>query len=429
MSARTAYVKVMAAALLVALVVAGPAAATSMDLGDGSFLEAAPVLRDIQETIWFQGYLADAGSGSPINATYTVTASIHDAELGGGMVWGVESHVGTVIADGWFNIELGNVIGGLPAFDTPPYYLELVVNGETMSPRLKLASVPSAFQSLGADDGLNLPYSGTYGSSGDAFSITNTGPNIAGYFGINNAGSSAGAVYGKHNGTGAAVMAWHDGVGPAIRSVANGSGYAGVFEGSVAVSDSMVASGLVKGRSMQAEHFVAVGGTLLCSGFWMPTNEAQGGYVLQSQDTWGVAKWAPPNVIDTHVEATHTTFSGGGVVQHDNASVTLDVPGPGYIVVDSQVWYKFDHDVGTADKLYMQHSTSSTSFSEVITKRYFWEEPAGYPSEGDLDRTANVHDVFEIATAGTYDYYLVGMMTSGAGLDDQFVYSTTTAIY
>ncbi|MCK4916036.1 MAG: hypothetical protein KAS89_07685, partial [Candidatus Eisenbacteria sp.] len=182
MSTRTAINVAMLAVLVLVLGLAGTAGARSMELGDGAVFGDADPSRDIQESIWFQGFVADAGTGDPVNATYTVTARMYDAELGGTSVWGPETHLATVIVDGWFNIELGAVIGGLPAFDTPPYYLQLWIDGEMLEPRLKLASVPSAFQSLGADNGLNLPYAGSHGTSGNAFEITNTGPNICGYF-------------------------------------------------------------------------------------------------------------------------------------------------------------------------------------------------------------------------------------------------------
>ncbi|MFH1688896.1 MAG: hypothetical protein ABIE42_01500 [Candidatus Eisenbacteria bacterium] len=144
MFARAVARAVLAAVFVLGFVLSGSALASSVDLVDGA-LTGEPGSRDIQETIWFQGYIADRVSGEPVNATYTVEAEIFDAESGGSSVWGPESHVGTVIAAGWFSIELGDTIGGLPAFDTPPYYLQLTINGEPFTSRLKLASVPSAF--------------------------------------------------------------------------------------------------------------------------------------------------------------------------------------------------------------------------------------------------------------------------------------------
>jgi hypothetical protein len=389
MSTRTAISVAMFAILVLALGLAGTAGARSMELGEGAVFGDADLSRDIQETIWFQGFVADAGTSEPINATYTLTARMYDAEFGGATVWGPETHVATVIVDGWFNIELGAVVGGLPAFDTPPYYLQLTIDGETLAPRLKLASVPSAFQSLGADNGLNLPYSGTLGTSGHAFHITNTGPNVCGYFIINNAGSTAASLYGMHNGPGAAVLGWHNGTGPAIKGVANGSGYA-------------------------------------CSGIWMTRNPVEG-YVLRCADEWGNAEWGPPNVIDTHDENS-TTNIGSSATQYDEAQVTLTVPGPGYIVVTSNVRVKISHTSGTLDNLELNHSTgvSSMGSSNTLVDE---EIPSTYGTDTDMDRTFSVHSTHGVTGAGTYTYYLVGRMVSGQDSGDLFWYAQTTGIY
>jgi hypothetical protein len=109
--------------------------------------------RSIETTVWFQGFLADYSTGEPVdNETYEIVANIYSAASGGVWHWGPETHGAVPISDGWFSIELGSVIGGLPAFDDPPYYLDLTIDGETLDPRLKLASVPSAFQSAAADE-------------------------------------------------------------------------------------------------------------------------------------------------------------------------------------------------------------------------------------------------------------------------------------
>lgn len=382
--------------------------------------------RDIEETIWFQGYLADDATGDPINATYDVQARIYSDAVGGVSLWGPETHTDTDITDGWFNIELGSVIGSLPAFDTPPYYLQLIINGETLSPRLKMASVPSAFQSMGADNGLNLPYEGTWDSSGHAFQITNTGPNICGYFVINNAGSSAGAVYGKHNGSGSAVFGYHTGAGAAVKGVAAGSGYAGVFEGPVSITDSLSVEGTIHGQGAFFQHSVVTAGTLACSGVWIAEG-AQEGYVLRCKDSWGFGEWGPPNMMDTHNEGA-TTYVGGTVTQYDNAEVTLTVPGPGYIVVTSNVWFKFDHTSGITDGLYLSHSTSPTALGDAYD-RVYWEVPSTVATASDLDRTFSVHSTFPITSSGTYTYYLVGQMLHGDDGNDRFWFAQTTAIY
>ena len=424
MSTKTAISVAMSAVLVLILGLVGTAGARSMELGEGAMFGDADPSRDIQETIWFQGFVADPGTGEPIDDTYAVTARMYDSEFGGSSVWGPETHVATVITGGWFNIELGSVIGGLPAFDAPPYYLQLTINSETLTPRLKLASVPSAFQSLGADNGLNLPYSGTHGISGHAFEITNTGPNICGYFITNNAGSTAASLYGAHNGAGAAVLGWHSGTGPAIKGVANSSGLAGEFNGAVAVSGSLSVDG-----TLFARNSAIVPDTLMVGeGFWFAKDPVEG-YVLRCADSWGNAEWGPPLIMDTSESSGTTSFDGGSVVNQSGAQVTLTVPGSGYIVIESRVWFVVNHTGGTPDKLKLMHSTSPSSLSGSNIDLFFWEDPASLDTTTDLDRTVHVSNTYEIASSGTYTYYLVGQMAAGADAGDRFAFSQTTAIY
>jgi hypothetical protein len=111
---------------------------------------ADPSSRDIAQTIWYQGFLADATTGDPVNATYDVVASIYDADVDGTLLWGPETHAATPIVEGWFNVELGATLG-FPGFSEPPYYIEITVNGEVLEPRQKLGSVPSAFVAESAE--------------------------------------------------------------------------------------------------------------------------------------------------------------------------------------------------------------------------------------------------------------------------------------
>jgi hypothetical protein len=111
----------------------------------------AETQRDISQTIWFQGYATDSSTGYPIDATYDVIVEMFDSDVDGTSVWGPETHSSVQITAGWFSVELGASVD-LPTFPTPPYYLEITLNGEVMTPRQKLGSVPSAFRSARSDD-------------------------------------------------------------------------------------------------------------------------------------------------------------------------------------------------------------------------------------------------------------------------------------
>ncbi len=97
----------------------------------------------------YQGRLTDSG-GAPLNGTYALTFRIYDAETAGTMLW-EETQAGVVIQKGIFNILLGSVTNlGLP-FDKP-YWLEIKVGNEVMSPRQAITSSGYAIRAEEADN-------------------------------------------------------------------------------------------------------------------------------------------------------------------------------------------------------------------------------------------------------------------------------------
>lgn len=429
------------AVVLMALAVAphAPCADNTLELRSAE-LPAISQLggRSVQATIWFQGFLSDEATGEPVDATHTVTARIYDAEVGGVSVWGPESHVGTVVSAGWFSIELGSIAPPLPAFDAPPYYLEIWIGGEMLEPRLKLASVPSALQSGSADDGFELPYEGEHHSSGVAFRVTHYSTGICGHFVINSPGNSAAALYGSSNGTGPGVLGWADGsgsgvkgvsngVGPAVRGEANADGLAGQFDGSAEVlgefhvtETALFDSAVLANRLLAGQEFAFMEG-------------AAEGYVLTCDDSWGSASWQPlPEyrvpIIDRHSEDIAEVI-GPTWGQYDDAQVTLTVPGPGYISVDASLWVKLNHTEGQKDKLQVAISEFPDDIPMDFTAINSFEIPSSWPSAGVVGTTLHPHHMFRVTTSGTYSYYLVGEMSNGQDTFDYFWYAHMRGIY
>ncbi len=143
-------------ALLVMALAPALVAARSDDLPNTAALSnAAPSEQDraVPGTVWYQGFLADVDTGDPINDTVEIIAQIFDSAVDGTGLWGPETHGGTPVVEGWFNIELGSIESPLPDFSTPPYYVQLTINGETMDERQKLASAPTAIRAGDVDGG------------------------------------------------------------------------------------------------------------------------------------------------------------------------------------------------------------------------------------------------------------------------------------
>ncbi len=145
-----------------AMVLSG-AVALMLVLGGQATVQAME--RDVETTIWYQGFLADVDTGEPVNGTVTVVAALYDQPTGGTMVWGAETHAATTVTEGWFHVELGETVP-LVTFGDPPYYLGLTVEGELLEPRQKLASVPMALHSAHADTALVGGGSGLWSQAG-----------------------------------------------------------------------------------------------------------------------------------------------------------------------------------------------------------------------------------------------------------------------
>ncbi len=285
-----AMASLLCAALLTTFAAAGDDGSTGAGLEDtGSGANGSYAGRGIAETIWFQGFLADVDTGDPINGTVTVEAEIFDGPDAGVSVWGSETHNGVSVVEGWFNIELGS-IESLPGFDTPPYYLELHVDGENMDARQKFASVPMAYNASDFD----LPYNGTVSTPGTAFHVEQLG-----------AGTG---IYSRVGGSNPAIVGAHSASGVAIRGTSL-SGTAGDFIGDVDVDGDLsvnhnldvaddldVTGSATVGDSLVVTGNATVGDTLdalavECYNFKM-TNNATDGYVLTA-DNSGQGWWLP----------------------------------------------------------------------------------------------------------------------------------------
>ncbi len=104
-------------------------------------------------TVNYQGRLADS-DGAPLDDTLGMSFSLWDADTGGSLVWGPESHAAVPVSEGLFSVGLGSQTGGgIPTnvWDGDRY-LEISVGGETLSPRELIRSVPIAGMALTLPD-------------------------------------------------------------------------------------------------------------------------------------------------------------------------------------------------------------------------------------------------------------------------------------
>jgi hypothetical protein len=116
------------------------------------------VFAEIPHLINYQGRLTDAAS-APLSGSYNLTFRIYDAETAGNLLW-EETQAGVVINKGIFAVLLGSVTNINLSFDKP-YFLEIKVGNEVMSPRQRMASGAYALRAEhGVPKGVIVMWSG-----------------------------------------------------------------------------------------------------------------------------------------------------------------------------------------------------------------------------------------------------------------------------
>ena len=102
------------------------------------------------QTLHYQGYLT-TGTGAPVNVPTAITFKLYAAASGGSALWS-EAHPSVNVANGNYQVILGNTTPfGLP-FDAQ-YWLGVTVGADAeMAPRQALTMVPYAFRAVAADN-------------------------------------------------------------------------------------------------------------------------------------------------------------------------------------------------------------------------------------------------------------------------------------
>ncbi|MGC9316167.1 MAG: hypothetical protein ACP5G4_11170, partial [bacterium] len=96
----------------------------------------------------YQGKLTDP-AGVAITGDHAIVFRIYDSETGGTMLWS-EAHPAVTLSNGLFDVILGEVSAMSLPFDNE-YWIEIEIDGETLAPREKLASVAYAHRAVYAD--------------------------------------------------------------------------------------------------------------------------------------------------------------------------------------------------------------------------------------------------------------------------------------
>jgi hypothetical protein len=103
----------------------------------------------IPRKINYQGRVTDGATGEPLPGSHEMVFRIYDAASEGSPLWS-EEQVVTADSGGVFSAILGSVSPMGISFDAP-CWLEVEVDGEVLSPRREMVSVPYAFRALDSD--------------------------------------------------------------------------------------------------------------------------------------------------------------------------------------------------------------------------------------------------------------------------------------
>jgi len=149
--------------------------------GPGSAPAAAP---SVPTVISYQGRLADPGTGQPVaDGSYNMQFAIYDAAAAGTLLW-QEPATGSIpvpVAGGVFTHLLGSNVALSPSiFAGGNTYLQVFVNGETLSPRQQIGAVAYALVA----ETLSVPssLSGNVADPDALLTVNNTGTGYAGFF-------------------------------------------------------------------------------------------------------------------------------------------------------------------------------------------------------------------------------------------------------
>jgi len=98
----------------------------------------------------YQGVLRNA-SGDLVNGTRSMTFTIYDQATGGTIKYGPQAESSVSVSNGSYTVQLGPISNPTAVFDGGDRYLEVAVEGTTLTPRLKINSIAYAIRAASAD--------------------------------------------------------------------------------------------------------------------------------------------------------------------------------------------------------------------------------------------------------------------------------------
>jgi hypothetical protein len=112
-------------------------------------------------------------------------------------------------------------------------------------------------------------------------------------------------------------------------------------------------------------------------------------------------------------------------------SVTITVPSAGNVTLISSMHAWIDHTAGTTDIWTFMTRPTATDCGLAFTDptSYLEEIPGAWPTDNVINKAGALTNQYAVASAGTYTYYLNGLMLSGQNAGDTIVNGSVVAIF
>jgi hypothetical protein len=131
-----------------------------------------------------------------------------------------------------------------------------------------------------------------------------------------------------------------------------------------------------------------------------------------------------------HTSAGATTTIATTCTNYGDGQVSVAATGPGYVIVMVDAWIHISKTVNENDRIRVHIGTNATECSWTANHYaaiHSW--PTGTPTGTTVYEQVSTTGRFQVATAGTYTYYLNGIHDTGTTNNPIFYYANLNAIF